>query len=228
VIIGKNVLAIIPARRGSKRLPRKNLLDLAGKPLISWTIQESLQSSFIDRVVVSSNDEEILSIASKFDVELIKRPDRYALDTSSSFEVVKHAIDELGKNYDYIVLLQPTSPLRTAHHIDEALGLLKLKNADSILSVSKMEHSPCWANTLDDSLDMTNFMKPEYKNIRSQDLPTYYRLNGAIYIWEKEKILKAKSLFLNHEVFAYIMEADCSIDIDTALDFYTAEKLLIS
>ena len=179
--MNKTFLVIIPARGGSKRLPRKNLLDLCGKPLIAWSIEAALKSKYISKVIVSSDDEEILNIAKEYKADFIKRPDELASDTATTFDALKHTLENVEK-YDYVVLLQPTSPLRTEKHIDEAIELLKEKNADAIISVCEMEHSPLWSNTLDEDLNMSNFLRDEVLNKRSQDLPKYYRLNGAIYI----------------------------------------------
>lgn len=218
-------LAIIPARGGSKRVPRKNVLDLCGKPLIAYTVEAALKSKYIDKVVVSSDDEEILQISKKFGAETIKRPDILASDTATTFDAIKHAIDSLEK-YEYIVLLQPTSPLRNSKHIDEAIELLKEKKASAVVSVCEMEHSPLWSNTLDDTLSMNNFLKDEVLNKRSQDLEKYYRLNGAIYICKTELLLKEKSFFLKENIFAYIMDRKSSVDIDEEIDFKMAEFFL--
>lgn len=218
-------LAIIPARGGSKRLPRKNILDLCGKPLIAYSIEAGLQSKYIDKVVVSSDDEEILQISKKFGAETIKRPDILASDTATTFDAIKHTIDSLEK-YEYIVLLQATSPLRNSKHIDEAIEFLEEKKADAVVSVCEMEHSPLWSNTLDDTLSMNNFLKDEVLNKRSQDLEKHYRLNGAIYICKTELLLKEKSFFLKENIFAYIMDRKSSIDIDEEIDFKKAEFFL--
>ena len=221
----KTFLAIIPARGGSKRLPRKNVLDLNGKPLIAWSIEAGLSSKYIDKVVVSSDDDEILEISKKFGSETIKRPDELASDTATTFDAIKHAIDNFDK-YDYIVLLQPTSPLRNEKHIDEAIELLESKNADAVVSVCEMDHSPLWSNTLDETLSMKNFLRDEILNKRSQDLNPYYRLNGAIYICETEKLLEEKSFFLKKDIFAYVMDRKSSIDIDEEIDFKIASILI--
>lgn len=217
-------LAIIPARGGSKRLKRKNVLDLCGKPLIAWSIEAGLQSKYIDKVIVSSDDEEILQISKKFGAKTIKRPNELASDTATTFDAIKHTIDSLEK-YEYIVLLQPTSPLRNAKHIDEAIELLKDKKADAVVSVCEMDHSPLWSNTLDDTLSMSNFLKDEVINKRSQDLQKYYRLNGAIYICKTNLFLKEKSFFLKDNIFAYIMDAKSSIDIDNEIDLEVARAI---
>ena len=200
--MNKTFLAIIPARGGSKRLPRKNLLDLCGKPLIAWSIEAALKSKYISKVIVSSDDEEILNIAKEYKADFIKRPDELASDTATTFDALKHTLENVGK-YDYVVLLQPTSPLRSEKHIDEAIELLEEKSADAIISVCEMEHSPLWSNILDENLDMSNFLRDEVLNKRSQDLPKYYRLNGAIYICKTEELLENKGFFIKENIFAF-------------------------
>lgn len=221
----KTFLAIIPARGGSKRLPRKNVLDLNGKPLIAYSIEAGLRSKYIDKVVVTSDDDEILSIAQKYGNTIIKRPDELASDTATSFNVIKHVIENTEK-YDYIVLLQPTSPLRAENHIDEAIELLETKDTDSVVSVCEMDHNPLWSNTLPEDGNMNGFIRDEIKNKRSQDLEKYYRLNGAIYICKIAKLLEERSFFLKDNIFAYTMDRESSVDIDEKLDFQFAELLI--
>ena len=222
---GKAFLAIIPARGGSKRLPRKNLLDLCDKPLITWSIEAGLASQYIDKVVVTSDDNEILEISEKFGANTIKRPNELATDISTTFHAIKHTIENTEK-YDYIVLLQPTSPLRNSKHIDEAIELLESKNADAIISVCEVDHSPLWSNTLPEDGSMRLFLRDEISNKRSQDLEKYYRLNGAIYICQTDKLLENKGFFLKNNIFSYIMDKTCSIDIDDEFDFLVAKMLL--
>ena len=124
MIDGKSILAVIPARGGSKRLPNKNILDLAEKPLIAWSIEAGLNSKYIDTVVVSSDSDDILDISKKFGADIIKRPDELASDTATSFDAIKHTIENTIETFDYVILLQPTSPLRNNSHIDEAFELL--------------------------------------------------------------------------------------------------------
>ena len=221
----KTFLAIIPARGGSKRLPRKNLLELNGKPLISWSIEAGLNSRYIDHVVVSSDDHEILDIAKKEGVKTIQRPKILASDTATTFDTVKHCIENLREKYDYTVLLQPTSPLRGAKHIDEAIELLYRKGADAVVSVCETEHSPLWYNTLDDSLSMKGFLRDEVLNQRSQDLEKFYRLNGAVYICKTDRLLREESFLLKESIFAYIMDRASSVDIDEMIDFRLAQVL---
>jgi CMP-N,N'-diacetyllegionaminic acid synthase len=222
--MNKTFLAIIPARGGSKRLPRKNLLDLCGKPLIAWSIEAALKSKYISKVIVSSDEEEILNIAKEYKADFIKRPDELASDTATTFDALNHTLENVEK-YDYVVLLQPTSPLRTEKHIDEAIELLKEKNADAIISVCEVEHSPLWSNTLDENLDMSNFLRDEVLNKRSQDLPKYYRLNGAIYICKTDKLLENKGFFLKENIYAYKMNKKHSVDIDEEIDFIIAREI---
>lgn len=218
----KNFLAIIPARGGSKRLPQKNMLDLAGKPLLVWSIKAGLNSKYIDKVIVTSDDEKILSISKQFGAETIKRPEALANDTATTFEAIKHTIENL-KRYEFIVLLQPTSPLRNEKHINEAIELLHVKNADAIISVCRAEHSPLWCNTLPEDRSMSHFIQDEIKNKRSQDLGEYYRLNGAIYICRTERLLNEKTFFIKDNIFAYEMDRASSIDIDEEEDFHLAQ-----
>lgn len=222
MLYNKKFLAIIPARGGSKRLPRKNVLDLAGKPLIAWTIKAAINSKYIDTVVVSSDDQEILDISATYGAKILKRPESLASDAATTFDTLIHALDYYSE-YEYIILLQPTSPLRSVKDIDEAIELLFLKNADAIISVCEMDHNPLWSNVLPENGDMSNFLPNDLMNKRSQDLPSYYRLNGAIYICKIEKFLREKTLFLNKNIFAYQMNQRSSVDIDEEIDFDLAE-----
>ena len=222
---GKTYLAIIPARGGSKRLPRKNLLDLNGKPLVAWSIEAGLNSKYIDKVVVTSDDADILNIAKYYGVLSINRPIELSSDTATTFDAVEHAIENI-KYYDYIVLLQPTSPLRTEWHIDKAIEFLINKEADAIVSVCEMDHSPLWSNTLDDTLSMAEFLTKSIKNKRSQDLDSYYRINGAIYICDTKKLLKEKGFFIENGIYAFKMDRETSIDIDNEIDFQLADLIL--
>ena len=221
----KTFLAIIPARGASKRLPRKNILNLCGKPLVAWSIEAGLKSKYVDRVIVSSDDDEILKIANKFKADTIKRPVELAGDTSSTFDAISHTLNNID-SYEYVILLQPTSPLRDNKHIDDAIEFLEEKNADSVISVCETDHSPLWSNTLDDNLSMSSFIKNDVLNKRSQDLKKYYRLNGAIYICKIDKLIQEKGFFLKKNIFAYKMNRENSIDIDEEIDFKMCELIL--
>ena len=233
ILKNKSVLAIIPARAGSKRLPGKNMMNLCGKPLIQWTIEAARGSEYIDEILISTDSENIIELAKNLGVNApFKRPSELAQDKSSTLEAVRHAVDfqqeVKGLTYDYVLLLQPTSPLRTTEDIDEALRLLERKNADAVISVCAAEHSPLWSNTLDDTLSMDNFVSNEIKSRRSQELPTYYRLNGAIYICKLERLITENSFFIKNNIYAHIMKQENSVDIDTLIDFKLAEAVLKS
>ncbi|KUO70129.1 MAG: CMP-N-acetlyneuraminic acid synthetase [Desulfosporosinus sp. BRH_c37] len=232
MIEGKSVLGIIPARGGSKRLPRKNIRDLAGKPLIAWTIQAGLNSKYIDELIVSTDDPEIYNISQQYGVKLpFIRPAELASDQASGFAVVEHTLnfyrDNYNKTFDYVLLLQPTSPLRNYSDIDGAFKLLEKENANAIISVCEMEHSPLWANTLPNDLSMANFLAEGVKGKRSQDLDKYYRLNGAIYICDTKRLQQEKTFFIKDNIFAYIMPTERSIDIDTEWDMKLCEAQLL-
>ena len=225
MINGDSVLAIVPARGGSKRLPRKNVLPLHGKPLIVWSIEAGLRSKYIDKVIVSSEDSEVLEIARNLGIPTIDRPLALAKDDVSTFDVVEHALTTIVEQFDILVLLQPTSPLRNETHIDEALNLIINKNASAIVSVSVTEHSPLWSNTLPDDDNMESFLKDNVANVRSQDLPKFFQVNGALYICRTKQLLHEKSFFLKKDIFAYRMSRRDSIDIDEYLDLKLAELI---
>ncbi len=230
MINSKSVLAIIPARGGSKRLPRKNVLDLAGKPMIAWTIEAALNSKYIDRVVVSTDDSEIATISKHYggDVPFI-RPADLAKDTSTSMEVIIHAIsklEELKSHYEYIIFLQPTSPTRNVKHIDEAVELLLMKNADSIISVTAVNHPIEWTNILPDDHSMNGFFLPEYEVMRSQDFSKRYIINGAIYLNNSMIMKKTGSLINCGTGYAYIMKEEDSIDVDSHFELMMADTII--
>jgi len=227
----KTYLAIIPARGGSKRLPNKNIRALNGKPLIAYSIEAALKCKLIDEVVVTTDSEEIASIAREYNAKVpFLRPSKLASDTSTTLDAVIHAIEFYKnvqrKEFDFVIVLQPTSPFRNNKHIDEAICLCEKKNANSVTSVCEVEHSPLWANTLDESFSMDTFIKNEFKNKRSQDLEKYYRLNGAIYLCNVNKLVKTNSFMQAASSYAYLMDNEDSIDIDTQLDFSFAELII--
>ena len=218
----KRILAVITARAGSKRLPNKNILKLSGKPLIAWAIETALQSKYINKLIVSTDSEEIRNISEEYGAEVpFLRPAELANDTADSISVLKHSIEYFDKQFDYVLLLQPTSPLRTVIDIDKAIEMLN-EDTKAVVSVCETEHSPLWSNTLPENLSMTKFIRPEIQNKRSQDLPQYFRLNGAVYI-SQISYLYSKNSFIGEKTKAYIMSQENSIDIDTELDFKIAE-----
>lgn len=223
------VTALVPARGGSKRLPRKNVKLLVDKPLIAWSIEVAKASKYIDRVVVSTDDEEIKQVSEQYGAEVpFLRPEHLSNDHASSFDVIKHAIVFLGldQTNELIVLLQPTSPLRLVSELDTALEFFIAKNAKGIVSISETEHSPMWSNTLPENGCMSDFIRPEVQGKRSQDLPKFFRLNGSIYIYETLSLLEQGKIFFNESVYGFETSSETSVDIDTALDFKIAETIL--
>lgn len=230
MINDKRLLALIPARSGSKRLPHKNSLNLGGKPLIAWSIDAGLQSKYVDRVVVSTDSNAIASIAKQYGADSpFIRPEILANDTATTIDVVRHAISMLEKEndfYDYILLLQPSSPLRNTKHIDEAVELLISQSAHGIIGITEIEHPVEWTNTLPMDNSMEDFFSTEYQDMRSQDFPVRYRINGAIYLNKIENVVTEGTLFLKDKCYAYIMPQSASLDIDTNFDFKMAESML--
>lgn len=224
MINGKSVLAIIPARGGSKGVPRKNIRSLAGKPLIAWTIEAARESAYIDRLVLSSDDPEIIEVAKSWGCEApFARPDALARDDTPGIDPVLHALEELP-GYDYVVLLQPTSPLRTAEDIDDCIARCEEKRAPACVSLTEPAHHPQWMFTLGDN---TQTLQPisEQRGMRRQDLPDVYALNGAVYVARTSWLAETRS-FLGEGTCGYVMPSIRSIDIDTEQDIALAACLL--
>lgn len=221
------VLGIIPARGGSKGMPKKNIRPLLNKPLIAWTIEQALKSKYIDRVVVSTDDPSIAKISRKHGADVpFMRPAELATDKARSIDVVSHALLSLPEKYDYVVLLQPTSPLRTADDIDACVKLCVGKRINSCVSVTESEKNPHWMYSLDRNGRMHRLIKTKKTIDRRQDLPKVYALNGAIYVAQVDWLLNNKA-FVTDETYAYIMPKERSVDIDNDLDFKFAEFLLL-
>lgn len=223
------MLAVIPARGGSKGVPKKNIKKLEGKPLIAYTIEAAIDSNIFEKVIVSTDSKEIADVAAFYGAEVpFLRPEEISGDLTSSDDVILHALSYMrqqGHQYDEICKLQATSPLRNSEHLREAYSLFHEKNADFLVSVCECEHSPLWSGVIGEDLRLDNFIPDEVKRSCRQDLPTYYRLNGAIYMGKVEQFYTNKS-FLGKNCIAYIMEQKDSIDIDSQLDFKMAEIIM--
>ena len=224
------ILYIIPARAGSKGLPGKNIRLLGGKPLIAHSIEAAKASAFKGIVLVSTDSEEIALIGKKFGAEVpFIRPAELSTDSACTVDVLLHAINFYKLQhvfFDYIVLLQPTSPLRTSLDIDTAFQLLAEKNAHAVVTVCESEHHPAWSNVLPENGSMKNFLREEIKGKNRQQLPKSYRLNGAVYI-SKTDVLEEQKGFIHDGTVACIMPSDRSVDIDNEIDFKLAELLMI-
>ncbi len=222
----KRYLAVIPARAGSKGLPGKNLLPLGGKPLIAWSIEAALASCYLDQVIVSSEDAEILTTAREWGAATpFVRPAELAEDDTPGIDVVLHACQVLT-GYDYVVLLQPTSPLRTAGDIDQAIERNEECGAPACVSVTKADKSPYWMYYLNDAGHMTPVMDVGQRPSLRQALPDAHALNGAVYVARIDWLCRTRS-FLTPETVAYVMPRERSVDIDTDLDFKMAEALMV-
>ena len=225
MINGKSILAIIPARGGSKGIPRKNIKMLAGKPLIAWTIEEAKKSKYIDRLILSSEDDEIISVAKEWGCEVpFKRPIELAQDNTPGVEPVIHAINTLTEKYDYVCLLQPTSPLRKVEHIDGCIEKCINNNAESCVSVSEVDKHPYWMYEIDNEDLLIPLL--DGKNVsRRQDLPRGYALNGAVYVSRYNQILEQKK-FVTKGTISYVMDKRSSIDIDEQIDFNLCDLII--
>ena len=220
-----SVLAIIPARGGSKGILQKNVKLLAGKPLITWTIEAAKKAKYIDRVIVSTDDEKISDIAKQHGAEVpFLRPAELSKDEATTVDTVLHAINQLP-GYDWLLLLQPTSPLRTASDIDSFFNFCQNHKANSTASICKVNKHPYWMYTRNDSYELQSFVKESIGITRRQDLPSAYSLNGALYLVKVDWFLKHKS-FINEETKGYLMSPEKSVDIDSIEDWNWAEYLI--
>ncbi|MFP3917200.1 acylneuraminate cytidylyltransferase family protein [Lysinibacillus telephonicus] len=218
------ILAIIPARGGSKGVPRKNIRDLAGKPLIAWTIEEAKKSKYITKLILSSEDEEIIKVAKEYGCEVpYVRPLELAKDDTPGIDPIIHALQQ-HHDFDYVVLLQPTSPLRTVEDIDRCISFIIENNADFCVSVTESEESPYWMYTFENG-KMKPLLKQDQVITRRQELPKTYVLNGAVYVGKVDSIMETKS-FLTDQTIPYVMPMERSYDIDTLLDFTICEFIM--
>jgi len=217
-------LALIPARGGSKGIPRKNIRQIAGKPLIAWTIEAALAVPEIARVVVSTDDEEIAAVAREWGADVpFLRPAELASDEAPGIAPVMHAIEQVP-GHDALILLQPTSPLRSAGHIAALLAFARVGGATSVVSVCEVDDHPAWMfhREADGSLDR---YAASADAARRQDLPELFTLNGAMY-WIETARLRETGALVNDDTLGFVMDAQSSVDIDTMLDWRLAEVLL--
>jgi CMP-N,N'-diacetyllegionaminic acid synthase len=217
------VLAVIPARGGSKGVPRKNVKLLAGTPLIAYSIEAAKQSRKIDLCLVSTDDPEITETARRFGAEVLPRPPHLAEDSTPMPAVIEHVLAERGTGFDLLLLLQPTCPQRTAADIDSALKLFDDPKVQSVISVYQVEdHHPARMYKIENGRLTPLF--PDLIAGRRQDLPPIYHRNGSIYACRVEHFKRTGSLWDDHPA-PYLMPRDRSINIDEPLDFEIAELL---
>jgi CMP-N,N'-diacetyllegionaminic acid synthase len=224
------IMAIIPARGGSKSIPRKNIKLLAGKPLIVYTIETALECRILDRVIVSTDDKEIATISKKHGAEVpFIRPRELALDSTPMLPVLQHAVSYMERNekchIDIVILLQPTAPFREVSDIENCIEKLKNEKADSVVTVCEAEHNPYFVMMKFQNDNLVPFLKTEKPMTRRQDAPKIYRLNGAVYAIRRDVLMDENKIFTNNTK-AIIMPQERSIDLDRQLDFEFAEFLM--
>jgi len=222
-------IGLIPARGGSKGIPHKNVALLADKPMIAWTIEAALASSVLDRVIVSTDDEVIAEVARQWGASVpFLRPARLATDTASSIDVVLHTLDYLAHHEpprpEWVMLLQPTSPLRTAEDIRAAVALQQAREARAVVSVCEAPHPPQWLRRLGLEGELLPWLTDEMPT-RRQGIGLVYQLNGAIYLAQTDRLAQERTFFPTG-TFGYIMPPERSLDIDAAWDFYLADLIL--
>jgi N-acylneuraminate cytidylyltransferase len=228
MIDGRRVLALLAARGGSKGLPGKNILDFAGSPLIHWSIRAAQGSAYVDRIVLTTDDPAIAEVAKAGGCEVpFMRPPELATDSARSIDAIHHAMDWLsaaGDHFDYLVLLQPTSPLRIAEDIDACVRECHDTGATTVISLCESPKSPYWMFRRTEEGGLAPIMG-EINAARRQELPTAYVPNGAVYVarWEK---LRAIESFIAPDMRGITMPTERSIDIDTKLDMFIAEALM--
>jgi CMP-N-acetylneuraminic acid synthetase len=227
-MIKSSFVAIIPARGGSKGIPKKNIIDVGSKPMLAWSVEASVQSKWISKTIVSSDSDEILTIAKSYGSSILKRPAALALDSSPTEPVIDHVLETLkqsGEKYDYLILLQPTSPLRNSSDIDAAIDYLLSCKATALISVTEPVHTPLKAFILNEEGYLKGLYNNEFPFMCRQDLPKVFMPNGAIYIIKIEEYLKRNKLFSDKTV-PFEMKAEKSIDIDCMSDLDEVRKYL--
>jgi len=216
----KKIVAVIPARGGSKGIPDKNIIEVFDRPLIDFTIAEAKKSQYLDDVIVSTDSEKIAEVAKKCGATVpFLRSESLSTDNASTIDVLIDTINRLeglNKTYDYIVLLQPTQPLRQVFHIDEAIKIMIDNNYPSLTSVNLVDDHPLLYRTMDRNGRLTNLLNME-STVRRQDFPAYYKVNGSIYINKINNEFN-KDVSLNDNSFAYIMDSKYDSDIDEPMD----------
>jgi CMP-N-acetylneuraminic acid synthetase len=224
------IVALITARGGSKRLPRKNVLPVSGKPLIVWTVQAASAARSIARTLVSTDDDEIATVCKSAGGEVpFRRPEHLAGDYSSHYDVVAHAIDWLEANEgglpDYVLLLQPTTPLRTAEDIDGIAELAGRTGAESLVGVVPVSHHPMLCHRLSATGTLEPYLPRPAGYLRTQDLEPAYAVNGALYLFRPEAFRARKQVLGDHPV-AYVMPRERSLDVDDAFDLALVDLAL--
>jgi CMP-N,N'-diacetyllegionaminic acid synthase len=226
VIGGSRVLALVPARGGSKGVPRKNIRIIGGKPMIAWTIEAARGSRYIDRLVLSSDDQAIIDVAVECGCEApFVRPAELASDEADAMSVIRHAIAMLPEQFEYLVLLQPTSPMRLTQDIDAAIERCVGRGAPACVSICEAEKSPFWMLELDAQGTVHPLFPADQIPHRRQDARAIFALNGAVYVGRTDH-LRLGGTFLAPGAIGYPMPKERSLDVDTELDLAIVDFLL--
>lgn len=224
----KKILAVIPARGGSKGVPKKNIINVGGYPLIKYTIDCGKYSKYLDRVIVSTEDLLIKKVTEENGgVVPFLRPQELAEDTSKTIDCIVHAVDTLktmGEKYDYVVILQNTVPLRKSWHVDEAIEKIIDSNETSLVSISEVEEHPILMRTLNEDETVKNLLHMN-STMRRQDFPKFYKVDGAIYIQKIDENFNLETS-LNDGKLGYVMEKKYTTDIDNYIDIKIVEYYL--
>ena len=225
MIDGNKILAVIPARGGSKGIKNKNITELAGRPLLQWTIEAAEKSKYIDRFVLSSDDPQIQMVAESLGCEVpFTRAAHLATDEASTIDVLLDVLERVA-GFDVVALLQPTSPFRSAKDIDSCLELMTRDGAPSVVSLCAVRDHPALVFKLQSDKKIAPFLSnPPSQSLRRQDLPAAFKLNGAVYIANIPWFIKNRT-FTAAEAVGYIMPESRSIDIDDAQDLSVAQQL---
>jgi N-acylneuraminate cytidylyltransferase/CMP-N,N'-diacetyllegionaminic acid synthase len=231
MINNKKIIAVIPARKGSKGLKGKNIKELCGKPLIAWSIEAALSSKYLDEVVVSTDDKATIDIANKYGASApFLRPEYLSSDVATTFDVLKHTINfyknELNKEFDYIVLLEPTSPLRDFSDIDNAVERLIYSDASSIVGISKTEdQNPVFLVNKDKDDFISGYVSKDMPSLRRQDVKDIYFFDGSIYISELKSLLDRETFYHNNTI-GFEMPKYKSLEVDDIYDFIMVEAIM--
>lgn len=225
-----NAIAIIPARSGSKGLPDKNITEVLGRPLIDYTIKPAIESGCFDTVMVSTDSEKYAKISRDCGAEVpFLRSELTSGDSAGTWDAVREVLvnySKMGKDFDYVAVLQPTSPLRNADDIRGIFDMLKSENVRNAVTVTETAHPVQWCFTLDEDRSLKEYASSPYNQVRRQDLEKHYQENGAIYLVDAKKIMDENYNFYDDDCYAYIMPRERSVDIDEKIDLIIFEAIL--
>ena len=225
-----NILGIIPARGGSKEVPRKNLLKIGGKSLIELAIDSAIESKFLTKILLSSDDDEMIKEGNKINrFAPFKRPKNLATDTSSTFSVLEHAVNWLIKEEnwetDIIVVLQPTTPFRKGHHIDSVVELLLKSKSNAAITIRNPDYTPYWMLNMDKNQKLTNVLKGGNIYKRRQDAPITFQPAGMVYAFKKNLIYEMDTIFPYKDTRGFFVSREDSINIDSYIDYELAKLI---